>query len=1097
MATLSREQRKLLENTVVAARGVAERGAEKALTALGVADRRPPASLSEAEKTLRRQLRAHGHQLGDAVRNDEQDTSHLKQACAYEHWHRMLFARFLAENDLLMSPEYGVAMSLAEIQETARAQKQDWLTLASDYAQRMLLEVFRPDDPVLQIVMPPETRQALEEKLALLPTEIFWADDSLGWVYQFWQRDEKERVNKSEVKIGADELSPVTQLFTEDYMVLFLLHNTLGAWWTAKRIAEGKTHGLPGYEWTYLRLNEDGSPVAGNFDGWPKRSAELRVLDPCMGSGHFLTFALPILARMRQEEEGTSVADAVPAVLADNLFGLELDARCSQIAAFNLALTAWRMVGRPVPLPTLNLACSGLGINASKESWTALAGDNGLLRDTLAELYITFQKAPTLGSLIDPSRVGRPLLTSKFDEVRPVLERALATEHQSDESRELVIAAKGVFSAARILSEKFTLVTTNVPYVGRGKQDDELKEYCSEFYSEAKADLATCFIDRCLRLCAEGGSTGLVTPQNWLFLKTYAKLRKRLLQQFQWDFAVRLGPNAFQIMNWWFANTALVSLTRSSPSGQHNLIGWDVSDLKAQSAKADALSTRAARPVNQVAQISNPDATILFEEGGSGHQLSNFAKCTQGMITGDNGRFRLCFWEMSPIDERTWTFLQAAPTRTTPVSGCSFLVRWEQGHGDLARSPQARICGQPAWGKVGVAIAVTRQLYRSRFFGHFFDCTLAALTPTDPRMSDSVLAFVLDDDFPSIVRRTDQALSVTESSFTKVQFDADHWGRVASQIEPIALRPVASPDPTQWVFQGRPHESETPLQVAVARLLGYRWPRQTGSDFPYSHILESDDLEKHADVDGVVALSALAGEDPAAQRLRNLLEEDYGKEWSSAKLVEILGGVTTLDQWLREKFFEEHCTIFHNRPFIWHVWDGRKDGYHALVNYHKLTGPNGEGRKTLEKLIYTSLGDWISRQRAEVATGVDGAEARLSAALHLQSELENILTGEPPYDIFVRWKPLHEQPMGWEPDINDGVRPNMRPWLHAKPYQSSKRDACILRVTPINLPLGKDRGKEPVRDKIDFPWFADSQDRSNDAHLTLEQKRAAKVQKKA
>ena len=77
--------------------------------------------------------------------------------------------------------------------------------------------------------------------LAQLPTEIFTADDSLGWVYQFWQRDEKERVNKSEVKIGADELPPVTQLFTEDYMVLFLLHNTLGAWWAAKRRAEGKT----------------------------------------------------------------------------------------------------------------------------------------------------------------------------------------------------------------------------------------------------------------------------------------------------------------------------------------------------------------------------------------------------------------------------------------------------------------------------------------------------------------------------------------------------------------------------------------------------------------------------------------------------------------------------------------------------------------------------------------------------------------------------------------------------------------------------------------------------------------------------------------
>ena len=101
----------------------------------------------------------------------------------------------------------------------------------------------------------------------------------------------------------------------------------------------------PGYTWTYLRLNEDGSPSAGKFDGWPKTAKELKVLDPCMGSGHFLTFALPILARMRAAEEGLPLSDAIASVLDDNLFGLEIDPRCSQIGAFNLALTAWKLAG--------------------------------------------------------------------------------------------------------------------------------------------------------------------------------------------------------------------------------------------------------------------------------------------------------------------------------------------------------------------------------------------------------------------------------------------------------------------------------------------------------------------------------------------------------------------------------------------------------------------------------------------------------------------------------------------------------------------------------------------------------------------------------
>jgi hypothetical protein len=115
----------------------------------------------------------------------------------------------------------------------------------------------------------------------------------------------------------------------------------------------------------------------------------------------------------------------------------------------------------------------------------------------------------------------------------------------------------------------------------------------------------------------------------------------------------------------------------------------------------------------------------------------------------------------------------------------------------------------------------------------------------------------------------------------------------------------------------------------------------------------------------------------------------------------------------------------------------------------------------------------------------------------LQSELERILEGESPYDIFVRWKPLHEQPLGWEPDINDGVRINIRPWLIANvaPHAKPKKTPSVLRVAP-KITYGKDRGKEPARDKKDFPWFADSGDRTNDVHVSLDEKRAARERRK-
>ena len=272
MASLSREYRRQLERVIIEARRVGEKGAINALKALAVDHHEPLGGMTKAQRDLRNRLRAHGRQLGDQLdkQRGTQGIRHLATECAYEQWHRMLFARFLAENNLLIEPESGVALSLDDCRELAREKNSDWVELASSFAVKMLPQIFRVGDPVLEVALPPETHKQLEELLESLPTEVFAADDSLGWVYQFWQSERKDQVNASEDKIGADELPAVTQFFTEDYMVLFLLHNTLGAWWTAKRKAEGKDPNLPGYEWTYLRLKEDGTPAAGSFDGWPR-----------------------------------------------------------------------------------------------------------------------------------------------------------------------------------------------------------------------------------------------------------------------------------------------------------------------------------------------------------------------------------------------------------------------------------------------------------------------------------------------------------------------------------------------------------------------------------------------------------------------------------------------------------------------------------------------------------------------------------------------------------------------------------------------------------------------------------------------------------
>ena len=290
------------------------------------------------------------------------------EECAFEQWHRLLFARFLAENGLLIHPALRAPVTLAECDELAveLAEPDGW-GVAARFAAAILPGIFRPDDPCAQLRLAPEGRLELEQIVAGLPADVFVADDALGWVYQFWQRDKKDQVNASERKIGGADLGPVTQLFTENYMVRFLLENSLGAWWAARRPNSELTK-----QWDYLRFDDDGGPAAGSFEQWPDSVAEVTVMDPCCGSGHFLVEAFSMLWQMRVEEEGLRPVDAQDAVLRDNLFGLELDQRCVQIAMFAIALQAWKAGGGWRELPVPHIACTGIPVKAPVDEWKSL-----------------------------------------------------------------------------------------------------------------------------------------------------------------------------------------------------------------------------------------------------------------------------------------------------------------------------------------------------------------------------------------------------------------------------------------------------------------------------------------------------------------------------------------------------------------------------------------------------------------------------------------------------------------------------------------------------------------------------------------------------
>jgi len=1314
MPTLGSDLRNKLEKVVVEARDVAEAGARAALEALAVHHHEPYPHMKPAQRTLRNHLRARARQLGD-----QQDKAgrlaitHLVGECAYEHWHRMLFARFLAENHLLIEPQEKIAISLAEAEELAKEEGVDVWVFASRCAQDMLPQIFRPDDPLLQVSFATEHQLRLEGLLASLPSAVFTASDALGWVYQFWQSKKKDEVNRSEVKIGADEISAVTQLFTEPYMVEFLLHNTLGAWWAGKVAAassrwsllttevEGRQAcALPGLTWDYLRfiepepvgfyrkdepvektaanlphwrqeavtyfvtfrtadslpqerlqqwldekeqwlaahpeprddktmqeyfkrfperiehwldqghgacqlkktairkiveealrhfegerytldefaiagnhvhvlvtpkeghefsailhswksftanainraIGQSGAfwqkesfdhivrnpaqlervrayirdheakrqdaastlrPAAGMFDGWPKAAKGIKVLDPCCGSGHFLVAALHHLVPIRMSEEGLSARDAVDAVVRDNLHGLEIDERCCQIAAFALAFAAWTYpdAGGYRPLPDLHIACTGIGPQSTEEQWVKLAEQSGIpmptvgreaIKEGLRNLHRLFVQAPILGSLINPTELPSDLIAADYETIQPYLTAIREVEKTDDETRERAIAAAGMVKAADLLAGEYTLVVTNVPYLGRGKQDGLLKAFLERNFNDGKADLATAFVLRCLECCAEGGTAGLVTPQIWLFLEGYRTLREKLLDARTWRSVVRLGSGAFGTIGGAVVNTALFVLERSRPSNASKIAAVDVSAVEGASAKGSAIPEVGVALVSQRDQRLNPDSRVTLTDHVASSLLGEFVRSTEGLSTGDRDRFIRQFWEFDPI-MADWEFFQSAPSGNGQMDGFSEVVYWQDGRGVLSSFSGARVQGHAAWGRPGVLVGRMSAIRAGFYAGHLYDKSCVVLTPKRNTHLPPVSAFCMSLGFEVEIRRLDKKLGVATSVPLKVPFGLEEWEATAAGGYPDGLPEPESDDPTQWLFHGHPYEADEDamLQVAVARLLGYRWPAELDDKMRLSKrarglVKECDELLKFADDDGIVCIPSVRGEEPAAERLLKLLEACGGSGILPLSSKSAAGSRShlDLDDWLRNEFFAEHCKLFHDRPFVWHIWDGRKrDGFHALVNYHKLCGSgilplssesaagsrSHPGRKVLESLTYSYLGDWITRQKDEVKRGEGGAEDRLAAALELRKRLEAILAGEPPFDLFVRWKPLHEQPIGWEPDINDGVRLNIRPFL-ASDLPNGRKGAGILRYRP-NIKWTKDRGKEPERSKADYPWF--------------------------
>ena len=561
---------------------------------------------------------------------------------------RCLEARSLIDEVILQKEVYGnrslVHHRFARKNPEACAGEDDGLfaVLFSVFAERAkeLPFVFDPDSPAVSLR---PSVPAIKRSIALLSgtesgrnqdpatDEIFEAPDALGWTYQFWNTEEKDRVFErlraiKGFKIAGNDIISVTQLYTEPYMVKFLVQNSLGALWMGMHTESKLFSG-----WDYYVSFADRA-------GCKKRPVkEITFFDPACGSGHFLVEAFDLLYEMYLEEGELAGPNKIAAsILNHNLYGADIDERAVQITRAVLLMRAkekaLELRGTSLQQFHDHIIAANIHLPETKDHLKQFLNRYPLDRPLAGAIEEVFdglrnvQEIGTLAQIEEPiekelkaikgqseswQKSGRQ--QTLFAEMRTAVQGELPMEMESFKEWQTTVidrlrthfdseaksadplqaffgreAARGI-ALFNLLSRRYDVVATNPPYMGSKNMGPELKRYVENRYRPGKRDLYAAFILRCLEMTAPSGKLAMVTQQSWMFLRSFVEMRavdedrlkdlgtgafKGLLRDTTIETLAHLGPRAFAEISGEVVNIALFTLAKAAPSEEHRLIAF-------------------------------------------------------------------------------------------------------------------------------------------------------------------------------------------------------------------------------------------------------------------------------------------------------------------------------------------------------------------------------------------------------------------------------------------------------------------------------------------------------------------------------------------
>jgi hypothetical protein len=541
--------------------------------------------------------------------------------------------------------------------------------------------------------------------------EVFAASDAFGWAYQYWNTEEKSRVfeavrTKKGTKIEGADIIPATQLYTEPYMVKFLIQNSLGALWMSlnpdSRLCES---------WEYYVKDADRAPV--NALAANRSVREFTILDPALGSGHFHLEAFDLLLAMYQEENAElSPREIAASILNNNLFGIDLDERAIQIAEAALWMKA-KAVAPDLEASDLNsfhehLVATNIRLPRGRnhlEAFLKEHPEDSPLRPALERVFQGLEHADELGSLLqieepvdhelrllkqeadganvtppvqgeifEPTVVqsSLPLGTESYEEWKiNTLERLKTHFQQEAEASDAVRAFFGA-SARKglalfdLFARRYDVAAANPPYLTSRNMGGTQKRFLFREYPTAKRDLYSCFIHRSLRFVGENGRIAMVTMQSWTFQSAFSAFRQSLLRSQSFELMARLGSGAFEEIGGQVVAVTLFVLRRSAPRRDQRLLGIScvapaTPKLKSEQLRCAASSGGHVSVTAQSDFLNVPAAAIIFwiSRGlrralASPTRLALVATAKQGACTSNDIRFLRNWWETSGLRQARW-----------------------------------------------------------------------------------------------------------------------------------------------------------------------------------------------------------------------------------------------------------------------------------------------------------------------------------------------------------------------------------------------------------------------------------------------------------